>query len=172
MARSCMNLWQRFSPRLIHWFTQTAAKCATPRGPIRRGKFEGIAWKQGGMWTNVNEFPKSKRWKYPQYTSEWGCVMMCKSNRPFIPANDYHPLKSAQWQNHNRWHRFVTTLACAALYVACSYNVWHYVDQGIFAFHGRKWHCYMTLFLLTKGFNVEMKEPHIPCVTQSCSQMQ
>ena len=29
----------------------------------------------------------------------------------------------------------------------------------------------LALFLPTKGVNVEMKEPHIPCVTQSCSQM-
>ena len=53
------------------------------------GNWEVYAWKQGGMWENVNEFPKTKQWKYPQYTSEWGCVSMCKSNRSFIPANDY-----------------------------------------------------------------------------------
>ena len=55
----------------------------------RRGKSGGLAWKQSGMWEYVNKFPKTKRRKYPQYTSEWGCVIMCKSNRPFSPANDY-----------------------------------------------------------------------------------
>ena len=28
----------------------------------------------------VNEFPKTKRRKYPQYTSEYGCVIMRNSN--------------------------------------------------------------------------------------------
>ena len=37
----------------------------------------------------VNEFPKTKRRKYPQYTSELGRVIMRNSKRPFIPANDY-----------------------------------------------------------------------------------
>ena len=48
------------------------------------------------MWENVNEFPKTKRRKYPQYTSEWGFVIMCKSNRPFIPANEYSEFISLQ----------------------------------------------------------------------------
>ena len=61
----------------------------TTGGPIRRGKLGGLARKQGDMRENVNEFPKTKRRKYPQYTSEWGCVIMCKSNWPFISANDY-----------------------------------------------------------------------------------
>ena len=63
-----------------------------PRGSNKRVKSGGLAWKQGGMsimWENVDEFPKTKRRKYPQYTSEWGYVIMRKSNRPFIPANDY-----------------------------------------------------------------------------------
>ena len=47
----------------------------------RRGKLGGLAWKQSGMWENVSKFPKTKRRKYPQYTSEWWCVIMCKSNR-------------------------------------------------------------------------------------------
>ena len=58
------------------------------RGSNRRGKLGGIAWKQGGMLENVHEFTQTKRRKYPQYTSEWVCVIMCKSNRSFIPAND------------------------------------------------------------------------------------
>ena len=40
----------------------------------------------------VNEFPKTKQRKY-QYTSEQGCVIMRKCNRPFIPANDYNEIK-------------------------------------------------------------------------------
>ena len=68
--------------QLDHW-------SSNPRGPIRRGKSGGFAWKQGGIWENVNDFLKTKRRKYPQYTSEWGCVIMCKSKRPFIPTNDY-----------------------------------------------------------------------------------
>ena len=58
-------------------------------GPTRRGKSGGLAWKQGGMWENVNEFPKTKPRKYPHYISERGCVSMRKSNQSFIPANDY-----------------------------------------------------------------------------------
>ena len=42
----------------------------------------------------VHEFPKTKRRKYPQYTSEKGCVIMRNSNRPFIPANDYSEINS------------------------------------------------------------------------------
>ena len=76
------------NPAFILHIAQALSHTDT-RGPIRRGKSGGLAWKQGSMWENVNEFPKTKRWKYPQYTSEWGCVIMCKSNRPFIPANDY-----------------------------------------------------------------------------------
>ena len=41
-----------------------------------------MVWKK-----NVNKFPKTKRRKYPRYTSEWGCVIMRKSNRPFIEIN-------------------------------------------------------------------------------------
>ena len=67
------------------------AKYCISRGSNRRGKSGGLAWKQGGMWENVNDFPNTKRRKYPQYT-EWGCVSMRKSNRPFIPANDYSEL--------------------------------------------------------------------------------
>ena len=59
------------------------------RGSNRHGKLGVLAWKQGGMWENVNEFPKTKRRNYSQYASEWWCVIMCKSKRPFIPANDY-----------------------------------------------------------------------------------
>ena len=29
------------------------------QGSNRRGKSGGLAWKQGGMWENVNEFPKN-----------------------------------------------------------------------------------------------------------------
>ena len=58
-------------------------------GSNRRGKSGGLAWKQSGMWEKVNEFPKAKWRKYPQYTSEWWYVIMCKSNRSFIPVNDY-----------------------------------------------------------------------------------
>ena len=54
------------------------------RGSNRRRKSGALAWKQGGMWEIVNESPKTKRRKYPQYTSEWGCVIMRKSYRPFI----------------------------------------------------------------------------------------
>ena len=57
------------------------------RGPIRRGKSGGLTYKQGGMWKIertkitteyekqlhllcfVDEFPITKRRKYPQYTS-------------------------------------------------------------------------------------------------------
>ena len=42
----------------------------------------------------VNEFPKTKRRKYPQYASEQGCVIMRNSNWPFIPANDYNEINS------------------------------------------------------------------------------
>ena len=59
------------------------------RGSNRRGKSGGLAWKQGDMWENDNAFAKTKRRKYPQYTSAWGCIIMCKSNRPLIPANDH-----------------------------------------------------------------------------------
>ena len=55
----------------------------------RRGKLGGLAWKKSGMWEKVNEFPKTKRRKYPQYTSEWWCVIMCKANLSLIPAKDY-----------------------------------------------------------------------------------
>ena len=54
-----------------------------------RGKLGGLSWKQSSMWENFNEFPNTKWRKYPQYASEWRCVIMCKSNRSFIPANDY-----------------------------------------------------------------------------------
>ena len=30
-----------------------------PWGSNRRGKLGGLAWKQSGMWENVNEFPKN-----------------------------------------------------------------------------------------------------------------
>ena len=39
----------------------------SPRGSNRGGKLGGLAWKQGGMWEKVNEFPKTKRRKYPYY---------------------------------------------------------------------------------------------------------
>ena len=45
------------------------------RGPIRRGKLGDLAWKQSGMWESGNEFPKTKRRKYPQYTSELHIIM-------------------------------------------------------------------------------------------------
>ena len=64
------------------------------RGSNRRGKLGGLALKQSGMWVNVNEFPKTKRRKYPKYTSERCFVIMCKSNTSFIPANDYSEIMS------------------------------------------------------------------------------
>ena len=53
------------------------------------------------IWENVNEFLKTKRRKYPQYTSEWGCVIMCKSNLSFIPVNDYSEFISYSFAGMN-----------------------------------------------------------------------
>ena len=38
----------------------------------------------------------------------------------------------------------------SSLHVACSYNVWHFADQGIFALHRRKMTLIYAFFLLTK----------------------
>ena len=74
---------------LLHDISRIYDDIITTRGSNRPGKLGGLAWKQSGMWENINEFQKNRRRKYPQYTSEWGCVIMRKSNRLFIPVNDY-----------------------------------------------------------------------------------
>ena len=62
-----------------HWpcplCTTSPSNVPNSRGLNRRGKLGGLAWKQGGMCENINEFPTKQR-KNPQYTSEWGCVIM------------------------------------------------------------------------------------------------
>ena len=67
---------------------QEAYLIAYVRGSNRCGKSGGLAF---------------KRLKYPHYTSEWGCLIMRKSNQSFIPANDYsefHFIIIVRW---NEW---------------------------------------------------------------------
>ena len=117
----------------FHTLQSTISFSTHSRGSNRRGKSAGLAWKQGGMWENVNEFPKTKRRKYPQYTSEWGCVIMCTSNLPFIPASDYsefHFIIIVRW---NEWpvgiaHNY-TTLFRSILGVLSPFSSWKFINE-------------------------------------------
>ena len=72
------------------------------RGSNRRGKSGALAWKQGGMWENVNAFPTTEGRKYSQYTSEWGCVIMRKSNGHSFQRtySEFHSIIIVRW---NEW---------------------------------------------------------------------
>ena len=87
------------------------------------------------MWENVNEFPTIKRRKYPQYTSECGCVVMRKSNMPFIPENDYSEFHFIIFVLWNEWPvGFVhnhTAVFRSILNVLSPFNFWKFINEII-----------------------------------------